>query len=124
MKRLVATVALSLLLTGCATEVDPLIQDEIDSAWETYVFHRQGDEIERPDVPIVQVIDYDEQIAKWAECLGDAGYEVDLDADGQGFSIDNGGDANSDDSLLALYICKASYPYDPKSLAGWPTSSP
>ena len=34
----VAALALALVLGGCAAEVDPLIQDELDSAWETYTF--------------------------------------------------------------------------------------
>ena len=121
MKRLALVAALALLLGGCAAEVDPLIQDELDSAWETYTFMNHGEEVERPDVPIVQVIDFDEQNAKWAECLRDAGYEVDLDADGQGLAVE---DSETGDSLLALYVCKASYPYDPRTIPGYPSPSP
>lgn len=121
MRRLAGLAALTLVLTGCATQVDPLIQDEIDSAWETYAFLHEGDEVERPDVAIVEVIGYDEQNATWGECLRDAGYEVDIDADGQGLSIEEG---EAGDSLLALYVCKASYPYDPRTMTGWPSSSP
>jgi hypothetical protein len=69
----------------------------------------------------VRVIDYDEQNEKWAECLRDAGHEVKLDADGQGLSVEDG---DTGDSLLALYICKASYPYDPTTIPGYPTSAP
>jgi len=43
-----------------------------------YAFVSQGEHIGRPDVPIVRVIDYDEQNETWAECLRDAGYEVKL----------------------------------------------
>jgi hypothetical protein len=121
MKRIVALAAMALLLTGCAAEVDPLIQDEIDSAWETYVSMNQGEKIERPDVPILQIIEYDEQNAKVAECLREAGYVVDLDADGQGLSVEDG---ETGDSFFALYICRASYPYDPRTIPGWPSSSP
>ena len=38
MKRLAAVAAVALLLGGCAAEVDPLIQDQLDGAWETYTF--------------------------------------------------------------------------------------
>ena len=114
MKRLVALAAIALLLSGCAQQVDPQVKQAQDVYWDTFLFFHPDADVERPDVSVIKVVTDGNPDDELIKCMTDAGYEVTRNADG-GFEIDGGVEAD-----LAMYVCKASYPW----LMAVPTNEP
>ncbi len=121
MKRATVLLAALLLLTGCAGDPTPVataldadarLQKQIDDLWDA--FSRANPTVERPDVPVERII----RQSEWAEVVGDCvqgeGFpDVEIGDDGSiGFSTE--GDAQRAPYDLAMYVCQARFPLDPR----------
>ena len=119
MKRVVALVALGLLLAGCTTPPAPEATPEppaeytvawvVEQSWVT--FHDRFPDVERPEVKPERLITSGEWAETIAGCLREEGFD---DATATlGEQIESAS-ADQQDYQLATYVCSARFPIDPK----------
>jgi hypothetical protein len=109
------------LLTGCQaplttsstpTSDDEYMQQEIDSAWQSYL-DVWGTADERPTVAIERIIEQDEWAPVMAECLSGEGFADVVTAPDGTFSYD--GPASQTQAYdRAVYVCTARFPINGK----------
>ncbi|QTX03380.1 hypothetical protein [Agromyces archimandritae] len=92
-----------------SAEADALIDAAIEQSWKAYGPPGQ----ERPDVPLIRTIELDEWGSVMAPCMREQGFDVSI---GAGGGMQSGDVANEqlDAYNLAMFVCEASYPLDPK----------
>ncbi|WP_439564168.1 hypothetical protein [Microcella sp.] len=120
-----ASVLATSILASCATpgehlsavtdraEGTEVMQETLDQAWREVVAVDPG--AVRPDVELIRLVSLDEWAPTTASCLADEGFkDVTIDASGQGVLVGDLAEAQRSAYQLALYVCAARYPLDPK----------
>ncbi len=116
--KLAPLVVLLLLVSGCASQppavdtgIDPLLAESLEASWTE--FSARYPDVSRPDVEVVRIMDAQARPAQLVDCLHEEGFpEAALDPDG-GIAYE-GSQLPAYD--LAMYVCGARYPIDPKYL--------
>lgn len=91
-------------------------ESELETEYSNYLksIPSQGLEGPIPQVRRVRWIYPEESGPVWAKCLGDAGFDAKPTSDGRGLQVNYGNDSQRSAYLRANYICRASYPIDPR----------
>jgi hypothetical protein len=106
----IAGAALLIALAGCAQVPQPEVdmttragqlQAQIDGYWQSFTARNPG--IERPEVDIERVVDLSEADAIINQCIEEEGFPDGEFATGQETQME-----------LAIFVCKARFPLDPK----------
>jgi hypothetical protein len=111
-------VASSLLLAGCAapasvppgpsdTEIDSVVQQQLDSLWDAYPM---PDGAVKPEVERVAFTTGETWSSTQVSCLNEQG--LDAHEVSGGFAVEGNGDAAA--GRIAMWVCQGMYPRDPR----------
>ncbi|ANJ25422.1 hypothetical protein ATC03_00185 [Agromyces aureus] len=121
----VAVVALAITtLGGCASssdvpiptpaalstsESETILAEQLAQSWKMY----GADGEDRPEIPVVRTISRSEWGEVMAACMAEQGFSVTIGSDG-GMGSGDLPESQAGAYNLAIYVCDASYPLDPK----------
>lgn len=115
MTKIAALAVLALVLAGCTAQPeaepagDPLLAQALEQNWRD--FSGRYPSVERPEVEVVAVMDLEEYQPQLVACVREEGFpEATIDPMG-GIGYEG---SQLDAYELAMYICRARYPLDPK----------
>lgn len=95
-----------------------LLDEDRESAWDAVVMEFPG--LSRPGAELIRIISQNEWATVMAECMTEAGFPSTASEDG---GLESTFDASVAQSrALAMYVCKVSYPVDPRYSEAFNTS--
>lgn len=124
---IVLCVGTALVVAGCATGTqvsESAAKRSSDASLRAYLESNASSLatnygiLDPPEIEMIRLIELDEWADTQRECLREAGFDVELTADGEGLAYPPAADAAVTKNLnLAIYTCEMKYPVDPKYMA-------
>lgn len=118
-KRIVAVVALAMLLGACSSgpvrtysEQEITSQLDAEREWQARSVIERFPDVTLPDAEVERYIEGDEWADVMAQCLRDAGWDVGTTSD-EGLSMNVPPD-REEEFQVDFYVCRVRFPYDPR----------